>query len=136
MGSTKELIIKDICNLYKIGLTNSEIADELEISLETVKSYMKRYIRTCKDYKHIKQLHDLRKKKMQEVKRMNKRIARSAKMEIDRRVRKFISNEALVKKSCNSAYEYKNGSYRYKYDKDSKPADLPSIHREYSTLTN
>ena len=50
MKVSKEQRIKDIINIYKIWLSNSEIAEELEIKLTTVKNYMKRYIRTREDY--------------------------------------------------------------------------------------
>lgn len=129
MKGSKEQRIKNICSLFKAGFTNSQIAEELEIELTTVKNYMKRYIRTREDYKEIKQVHDIRKKKMQEIAKMNKRVRESAKREIDRRVRRFISNETLVKKSCSSAYVYKKGAYRYKYDKETKPNDLPTVYR-------
>lgn len=125
MGLTKELIIKDICDLYKIGLTNTEIADELGMSLETIKSYMKRYIRTDKDYKYIKELHDIRKKRMQELKRMDRYIEKTAIREIENRVRKCISTEQLIKR-CESAYRStKNGTLYYKYDENTRPIDLP-----------
>lgn len=129
MKGSKEQRIKNICSLFKAGFTNSEISEELEIELTTVKNYMKRYIRTREDYKEIKQVHDIRKKKMQEIAKMNKRVRESAKREIDRQVKKYISDKSLCEKWCNSAYEYRDGAYRYKYDKNSKPSDLPTVYR-------
>lgn len=129
MRGSKEQTINDIINLYKIGLSNSEIAEELEIELTTVKNYMKRYIRTREDYTQINEIHNLRKKKMQEEERMRKRVAQSAKRAIDREVKRYISDRALCEKWCNSAYDYKDGAYRYKYDKKTKPSDLPGVYR-------
>lgn len=128
MKGCKEQRIKDIINLYKIGLTNSEIAEELEVELITVKNYMKRYIRTRADYTQINEMHNFRKKKMKEEERMKKRVAQAAIRAIDREVKNYISDRALCEKWCNSAYRYKDGAYRYKYDKKTKPSDLPSVY--------
>ncbi|WWU66800.1 hypothetical protein QJR26_18730 (plasmid) [Clostridium baratii] len=129
-GSKKEILCKDknienICNLYKMGLTNTQIAEELNMTLENVKSYMKRYIRIRADYSYINQLHNINKKKLKEEEQMRKRIIETAKREIASKVGQIINTETLVRKCCNSAYEYKKGTYVYKYDKNTRPADLP-----------
>lgn len=133
-GSKKQILCKDknienICNLYKMGLTNTQIAEELDMTLENVKSYMKRYIRIRTDYSYINQLHDINKKKLKEEEQMRKRIVKAAKREIAMKVGQFINTETLVRKSCHSAYEYKRGVYTYKYDKNTRPADLPQRFR-------
>lgn len=128
MRGSKEKTIKDIINLYKIGLTNSEIAEELEIELTTVKNYMKRYIRTREDYTQINEIHNLRKKKMQEE-CMRKRGVQSAKRAIERVVKRYINDKDLCEKWCNSAYDYKECVYRYKYDKKTKTSDLSNVYR-------
>lgn len=126
---TKEQLIKDICNLYKSGLTSREIAEELGISNENVKSYMKRYIRLRKDYKYIKQIHDERKKRLKEVKYINKRIKEAALREIENKVKKYLNNENLIG-MCRSAYKTTcDGKLIYIYDKRTKPSDLPRSYR-------
>lgn len=126
---TKEKLIKSICNLYKSGLTSREIAEELGISNENVKSYMKRYIRIDKNYKYLKQLHDKRKKQLKEVENINKRVRKAALREIEKKVKKYLSDENLIG-MCRSAYKTTyDGKLVCIYDKRTRPADMPESYR-------
>lgn len=121
----EEKIKKFILSLYKAGYVPSEISEELEVTVDTVKNYIKRNIRTREDFQNIKFLHERRKKHRFEIEKLNRHIKRCAKREIDRRLRNSIGTEQLVI-NCKSAYRTTtNGVLHYKYDENTRPIDLP-----------
>lgn len=121
----KEKIKKFILSLYEAGFVPSEISEELEISVHTVKNYIKRNIRTREDFAKIKALHEKRKKHRFEIEKLNRHIRRCAEREIDNRLKKSMNTEQLVI-NCKSAYRTtKNGVLHYKYDESTRPMDLP-----------